>query len=82
MDNNITSSEQTKIITTDFGEWHNEQCVLDYGAILLCTQGSAEIIINFTAWQLYEGAVITVFPNDVVLIKDATRRLHDRGSVL
>jgi len=72
MDNSITPGEQTKIITTDFGEWHNEQCVLDYGAILLCTHGSAEIIINFTAWQLYEGAVITVFPNDVVLIKDAT----------
>lgn len=72
MDNHFTSIQHTAIITTALREWSDEQCVLDYGAIILCTCGDAEITINFTAWQLYAGAVITVFPNDAVKISAAS----------
>ena len=36
------------------------------GAILICRKGKAVLNVNYKDWYLYEGAVITVFPNDVV----------------
>ena len=39
---------------------------MTYGAILICRRGKATLHINYKDWELHEGAVITVFPNDVV----------------
>ena len=42
---------------------------MTYGAILLCRRGRAVLNVNYKDWDLYEGAVITLFPNDVVEVK-------------
>ena len=47
-------------------EWKDEPQVIAYGAIMICRSGRATLNINYKRWELYEGAVITVFPNDVV----------------
>lgn len=54
--------------TTSLSQWCAEPQVINYGAILICRKGTGSLRINFKSWQLYEGAVITVFPNDVVLL--------------
>lgn len=43
--------------------------MITYGAILICRKGKATVNINYKEWHLHEGAVITVFPNDVVELK-------------
>jgi len=60
--------KQAQLIRSSFTEWQKEVCVLNYGAILLCERGSASITVNFETWQLREGSVIVLFPNDVVLL--------------
>lgn len=42
--------------------------VIDYGAILLCTGGTAAIRVGFKEWLLRADTVITLFPNDVVAL--------------
>lgn len=42
---------------------------MTYGAILICRKGKAMLNVNYKDWELYEGAVITLFPNDVVELK-------------
>lgn len=46
--------------------------VIDYGAIILCTAGSAVMTIDFKDWKLAEGTVVTLFPNDVVMLRNAS----------
>lgn len=49
-----------------------EPCVIDYGAIMMCTGGTATIRVGFKEWQLRNGTVITLFPNDVVALYDTS----------
>lgn len=49
-----------------------EPCVIDYGAILLCTGGLGTVRVGFKEWQLSGGTVITLFPNDVVALYDTS----------
>lgn len=44
-----------------------EETVIDFGMILLCQDGVAQIRVNFSEWKLVKGSVITLFPNDVVV---------------
>ena len=46
-----------------------EPQVLTYGTILICRKGNAVLNVNYKDWNLPEKAVITLFPNDVVLLK-------------
>ncbi len=68
MQNEVNLSIQTKplLYETSLSGWTNEPHVINYGAILICRSGKALLQVNFTRWQLYEGAVLTLFPNDVV----------------
>lgn len=50
-------------------KWRTEMCALHYGVILICREGTASLRVNFKDWDLYEGAVITLFPGDVVLLQ-------------
>ena len=36
---------------------------------MICRKGKARLNVNYKDWELYEGAVITLFPNDVVELK-------------
>lgn len=68
MQNDVNFSIQTKplLYETSLTGWTDEPHVINYGVIMICRSGKAIIQVNFTRWQLYEGAVLTLFPNDVV----------------
>lgn len=53
---------------SNLAEWHGEPMVIDYGMIIICRQGKATLRVNFTEWVMTRGAVITLFPNDVVVL--------------
>ena len=48
--------------------WRDRPGVIDYGAIVLCRAGAATMRIDFKDWPLHAGAVITLFPGDVVML--------------
>lgn len=72
MDKDILSTDKPRLITSRLEEMMGEQTVAGYGAIIICRTGSALMHIDFKAWRLGEGDVITIFPNDVVMIEEAT----------
>ena len=65
----LSSNQEANLLTTGLEEWQEEPQVLTYGAILICRRGKATLHINYKDWELHEGAVITLFPNDVVELK-------------
>lgn len=64
-------AQEANLLTSSLDEWRGEAQLINYGAIIICRQGAATIKINYKDWQLYRGAVITVFPNDVVSLQPA-----------
>jgi len=66
----LSSRQEAELLTTNLEEWQGGPQVLTYGAILICRRGKAVLSVNYKDWELYEGAVITVFPNDVVELKE------------
>ena len=65
----LCSHQEAELFTTSLEEWQGGPQVLTYGAILICRKGRATLSVNYKNWELYEGAVITVFPNDVVEVE-------------
>ena len=61
----LNSYQEASLFCSDLSEWQEGPQVLTYGAILLCRKGRAVLNVNYKDWDLYEGAVITLFPNDV-----------------
>ena len=72
----LSSRQEAELLATSLEAWQEGQQVLTYGAILICRKGKAVLSVNYKDWQLYEGAVITVFPNDVVELKDTIGSLQ------
>lgn len=65
----LSSYQEASLFTTHLEEWQDGPQVITYGAILICRKGKATVNINYKEWHLHDGAVITVFPNDVVELK-------------
>ena len=65
----LSSYQEASLFTSRLEEWQDGPQVITYGAILICRKGKAMLNINYKEWHLHEGAVITVFPNDVVELK-------------
>lgn len=65
----LSSYQEASLFTTHLEEWQDGPQVITYGAILICRKGKATVNINYKEWHLHEGAVITVFPNDMVELK-------------
>ena len=65
----LSSHQEASLFCSDLEEWQEGPHVLTYGAILICRKGKAVLNVNYKDWKLYEGAVITLFPNDVVELK-------------
>ena len=65
----LSSYQEASLFCSDLEEWQEGPQVLTYGAILICRKGKAVLNVNYKDWKLYEGAVITLFPNDVVELK-------------
>lgn len=71
--NTETSAYQTaRLGISRLDGLRGEAEVIDYGAIILCTAGSAIMTIDFKDWQLEKDTVITLFPNDVVMLNDVS----------
>jgi len=62
----LVSAARVEFNTWNMDKWTMEAVVLDYGMIMICRSGSASLRVNFAVYDLHEGAVITLFPNDVV----------------
>ena len=67
----LNSYQEAKLYISPMEEWQRGAQVLACGAIMICRGGSATINVNYKDWQMHEGAVITLFPNDVVELKNA-----------
>ena len=65
----LSSQQEASLFRSGLEEWQEGPQVLTYGAILICRKGKAMLQVNYKDWQLYDGAVITVFPNDVVKLR-------------
>lgn len=65
----LSSQQEASLFRSGLKEWQEGPQVLTYGAILICRKGLAMLNVNYKDWELYEGAVITLFPNDVVELK-------------
>ena len=65
----LSSQQEASLFLSGLEEWQEGPQVLTYGAILICRKGKAMLNVNYKDWELYEGAVITLFPNDVVELK-------------
>ena len=65
----LSSYQEASLFLSGLEEWQEDPQVLTYGAILICRKGKARLNVNYKDWELYEGAVITLFPNDVVELK-------------
>ena len=70
----LKSPQEASLSVSRMEEWRHGPQVLVYGAILICRKGEAVIRVNYKDWELFENAVITVFPNDVVEIVSEERR--------
>lgn len=65
----LSSQQEACLFLSGLEEWQEGPQVLTYGAILICRKGKARLNVNYKDWELYEGTVITLFPNDVVELK-------------
>ena len=65
----LSSYQEASLSCSGLEKWQEGPQVLTYGAILICRKGKARLQVNYKDWELYEGAVITLFPNDVVELK-------------
>lgn len=65
----LSSQQEASLFLSGLEEWQEGPQVLTYGAILICRKGKARLYVNYKDWELYEGAVITLFPNDMVELK-------------
>ena len=65
----LSSQQEASLFLSGLEEWQEGPQVLTYGAILICRKGKARLNVNYKDWELYVGAVITLFPNDVVELK-------------
>lgn len=70
---NFSTAAEPRLFLTTLSSFVKEQQMAHYGAIIICRSGKANIQVNFDDWQLFEGTVITIFPNDVIrLMPDET----------
>ncbi len=61
--------QEARLCTTALHGWRAEPQVLSFGAIVVCRRGRATLHVNYKRWELYEGAAIVLFPNDLVLLE-------------
>ena len=73
----LSSCQEAELFSSSLEEWQEGPQVLTYGAILICRKGRAVLNVNYKVWELYKGAVITVFPNDVVELKQVKEMKND-----
>ena len=68
----IRGSRDVSLRTTALGRWRAEDQVIDFGMIMICREGSAALRVNFSTWRLSPGAVLTLFPGDMVVVAESS----------
>lgn len=66
----IRGKRDVELQCRSLNEWHKEAAVINYGMTIICQKGMASLRVNFSEWELKPGAVITLFPNDVIIITE------------
>lgn len=66
IDIDFSKPTEPLLFTSSLAWFASEPQVVNYGAIMICRHGKACVRVNFDDWELYEGAVLTLFPGDVV----------------
>ena len=66
----IRGKRDVELQCRSLNEWHKEAAVINYVMIIICQKGMASLRVNFSEWELKPGAVITLFPNDVIIITE------------
>lgn len=77
----IKAPQEASLSLSQMNEWQQGPYVLTYGAIIICRKGKAVLRVNYKDWKIYEGAVITVFPNDVVELRTDHCEAHCEPSL-
>ena len=77
----IKAPQEASLSLSQMNEWQQGPQVLTYGAIIICRKGKAVLRVNYKDWKIYEGAVITVFPNDVVELRSDYCEAHCEPSL-
>ncbi len=77
----IKAPQEASLSLSQMNEWQQGPQVLTYGAIIICRKGKAVLRVNYKEWKIYEGAVITVFPNDVVELRSDHCEAHCEPSL-
>lgn len=68
----ILKSEKACLMRSDLSELCCESRVLNYGALLICREGEMSLSIDFKQYRLTKGAVIILFPSDMVHVDGMT----------
>ena len=50
-------NRKASLKTRSLDEWLGEYIVIDYGMIVLCRDGEADIRVNFTEWEQHRAAI-------------------------
>lgn len=72
METLLRTTHSVALQTDALNHLHGDSQVLDYGMIIICRRGQVRIHTNFDVWTLTKGSVITLFPNDVIKIDEAS----------
>lgn len=62
----LSPRHEARLYISALDDWRNGPMVLSSGCIMICRRGRASFCVNYKEWEMYEGAVITFFPGDVV----------------
>ena len=76
----LSTSQEASLYKSHLQDWQEGPQVLTYGAIMICRKGRAVVNINYKDWEMYEGAVLTVFPNDVVELEVKSEERRGKNS--
>ena len=67
---NIARKGDATLRMRSLSGWLSNARVVNGGMIMICRRGRAVIRVNFSGWTLTDGAVITLFPNDMVVLTE------------
>ncbi len=72
MDKELTSQTSSRLMKSVSSFQIGADGIIENGAIILCRKGTVSVNVNYKLWNMPEGAVITLFPGDIVSIGNKT----------
>lgn len=72
IDRELIGTSRATLQTSNLHEWLLDSQVMSGGKIMICRSGTVRMRVNFQDYGLSEGAVMTLFPNDVVAVSSVS----------